>query len=221
MPSADQVQCLTRCESLLHLGSRPRRRSPRAARDGPRRDPDDLGPTRPGGRRAPRRERGQARAALPRRRRDANRRQGRRDRVAAFPVSLWRKIWSTNPLERVNKEVKRRTDVVAIFPNEAAVCRLAGAVLLEVHDEWAITKGRYLVKGSMTTTRPAMLMRPRRWNEPRPSCWRPDRRRRRRCGSRRTAQSPPLQGHDQPARVPHFTLRMILGNVAARKLWDR
>jgi putative transposase len=68
---------------------------------------------------------------------------------AAFPVSHWRKIWSTNPLERVNKEIKRRTDVVGIFPNEAAVLRLAGAVLLEVHDEWAIAERRYLAEGSM------------------------------------------------------------------------
>jgi len=68
---------------------------------------------------------------------------------AAFPFSHWRKIWSTNPLERVNKEIKRRTDVVGIFPNEAAITRLAGAVLIETHDEWAIAERRYLAEGSM------------------------------------------------------------------------
>jgi len=68
---------------------------------------------------------------------------------AAFPFSHWKKIWSTNPLERVNKEIKRRTDVVGIFPDEAAVVRLAGAVLIEVHDEWAIAERRYLAEGSM------------------------------------------------------------------------
>jgi putative transposase len=68
---------------------------------------------------------------------------------AAFPQAHWRKIWSTNPLERVNKEIKRRTNVVGIFPNEPAVLRLAGSVLLEVHDEWAVTDRRYLSEGSM------------------------------------------------------------------------
>ena len=68
---------------------------------------------------------------------------------AAFPTAHWRKIWSTNPLERVNKEIKRRTNVVGIFPNEAAVLRLAGSILLEVHDEWQIAERRYLSEASM------------------------------------------------------------------------
>ena len=68
---------------------------------------------------------------------------------AAFPFAHWKKIWSTNPLERVNKEIKRRSDVIGIFPNEAAILRLAGAVLLEIHDEWAIAERRYLAEGSM------------------------------------------------------------------------
>jgi putative transposase len=67
----------------------------------------------------------------------------------AFPVSHWKKIWSTNPLERLNKEIKRRTDVVGVFPNPAALARLVGSVLLEAHDEWAATDRRYLSEASM------------------------------------------------------------------------
>lgn len=70
---------------------------------------------------------------------------------ASFPVAHWKKIWSTNPLERVNKEIKRRTDVVGVFPNPEALLRLAGAVLVEIHDEWAVTDRRYLSEGSIKT----------------------------------------------------------------------
>jgi transposase-like protein len=68
---------------------------------------------------------------------------------AAFPREHWRKIWSTNPLERVNKEIKRRSRVVGIFPNAAAVIRLVGAVLIDMHDEWIAGDRRYLSEGSM------------------------------------------------------------------------
>ncbi len=68
---------------------------------------------------------------------------------AGFPVKHWRQIWSTNPMERVNKEIKRRTDDVGVFPNPAALLRLAGAVLVEQHDEWEAGDRRYLSEASM------------------------------------------------------------------------
>ncbi len=77
-----------------------------------------------------------------------------------FPRAHWRKIWSTNPLERLNKEIKRRSRVVGIFPNEASVIRLVGAVLNDIHDEWQTDDRRYLSEGSMA------LLSPERDTEP-------------------------------------------------------
>ena len=73
---------------------------------------------------------------------------------ADFPEAHWRKIWSTNPLERLNREVKRRTDVVGIFPNPEALLRLTTCVLIEAHDEWLVNDRRYLSEESMALLTP-------------------------------------------------------------------
>jgi transposase-like protein len=72
----------------------------------------------------------------------------------AFPKAHWAKTWSTNPLERINKEIKRRSRVVGIFPNEASVVRLVGAVLADIHDEWQAGDRRYLSDTSMAELYP-------------------------------------------------------------------
>jgi putative transposase len=75
-----------------------------------------------------------------------------------FPKDHRVKIHSTNPIERVNGEIKRRTEVVGIFPNEAAIVRLAGAILLEQNDEWAVQRARYMTLETIAPLRDDQLV---------------------------------------------------------------
>lgn len=79
---------------------------------------------------------------------------GAKEEVLAFrgfPKPHWRRIWSTNPLERVNKEIKRRTKVVGILPSGTSAIRLVGAILSDLHDEWTVSYRRYLPEHTITS----------------------------------------------------------------------
>ncbi len=78
----------------------------------------------------------------------------------AFPREHWNRIYSTNPLERLNREIKRRTNVVGIFPHEGAVIRLVGAILMEVNDEWTIGRRYFSLETMRKLKEPEPLLAP-------------------------------------------------------------
>ena len=123
--------------------------------------PHDLRSARPGSCPLPAgRDRHHLGGPVPRRGHDARRRRRGPAAFTSFPVADWRKLWSTNPLERLNAEIKRRTKVVGIFPNDDAALRLVTAVVVETRDEWAVAERRYLSEESM-----AKLTQPNTANE--------------------------------------------------------
>ena len=127
-----------------------RARPPRAAADAGRADPPDLQRRRPASRHASSSARRSSGCEGRCRRSPSCSSEAEDDLLAfyAFPADHWPKLRSTNPLERVNREIGRRTDVVGIFPNDRSLIRLAASVVIEQNDEWLVGK-RYLSQHSL------------------------------------------------------------------------
>ena len=114
-----------------------------------------------------------AQAALAQARRPDGRQRARRAGLHGLPGAAPNQAALTNPLERLNKEVKRRADVVGIFPNEASIIRLIGAVLLEQNDEWLLQHRYMQIEGMAELTPPTIDTEPTKLPPRRPDQWPP------------------------------------------------
>ena len=132
----------------------------------------------------------------------------------SLPAPHRAKLHSTNPLERLNGEIKRRTEVIGIFPNEDAIVRLVGAILLEQNDEWAVQRSRYMTlepkAGEAKPSPPSAMITPS-------GCptWRPDPARPYRRAALATGQLHHVPGHDH-SPFSSFSMSSINGGCSSQ-----